>query len=161
MSIIIGIDPGMTGALAVLDRGQLVAVVPMPTTSGQVSGAEIAEIVDAYAPHHVYIEDVHAMPQNGSISSFKLGYNFGVVIGVVNAAHVPIMRVSSHRWKKSYNLIGKDKSASRALAMELYPAHAHSFRLRKDDGKAEATLIARWGLGEQIKQANSKSDALL
>jgi crossover junction endodeoxyribonuclease RuvC len=158
--VIIGIDPGMTGALAVLDRGQLVAIMPMPTTAGQVSGMEIAAILESYEPTRVCIEDVHAMPQNGSISSFKLGYNFGVVMGVINAAHIPIMRVTPHRWKKSYNLIGKDKSASRALAMELYPAHAHAFRLRKDDGKAEATLIARWGLGEYIRQANAEESLL-
>lgn len=159
--MIIGVDPGMTGALAVIDRGQLVAIMPMPTTNGQVSGSAIAEIIEGYAPTRVCIEDVHAMPQNGSISSFKLGYNFGIVVGVFNAARVPIMRVSSHRWKKSFNLIGKDKSASRALAMELYPAHAHSFRLKKDDGKAEAALIARWGLGEYIRQANTNEGALL
>jgi crossover junction endodeoxyribonuclease RuvC len=110
-----------------------------------------------FMPNHVCIEDVHAMPQNGSIGSFKLGYNFGVVVGVVHAARVPLLRVSPQRWKRTYNLVGKDKSASRSLAMELYPSHSSAFRLKRDDGKADATLIARWGVGELIRQANQET----
>jgi crossover junction endodeoxyribonuclease RuvC len=153
--IVLGIDPGMTGAIAVIDRGQLVALMSMPVADGRVDGTAVADLLLDYMPDHVCIEDVHAMPRNGSISGFKLGYNLGVVIGAVHAARIPLTRVSPQRWKKTYSLIGKDKSASRSLAMELYPSHAGDFRLKRDDGKADAVLIARWAAGTLIQQANA------
>lgn len=155
--IIIGIDPGVTGAMAVIEKGQLTGLMPMMASEGRVSGSWIALQLSSYKPDYVVVEDVHAMPRNGSVASFKLGYNYGVIVGVVQSLSHPLVRVSPQKWKRTYSLTGKGKDASRFLAQELYPSHAGDFRLKKDDGKAEAALIARWGLGHVIQTGNHPS----
>lgn len=154
-----GIDPGVTGAIAVIHGGHLKAVYDMPINDSRADGAEVAAILNDIAVASdiasVFIEDTQPMPKNGSIASFKLGYNTGVIVGVVQGLSYPLRRVRPVIWKRESGLIGKDKTASRGLATELYPSHAADFRLAKHDGRAEAALIARWGLGALIKEGNS------
>ena len=157
MSKIVGIDPGITGGIALLDNGELDAVEDMPVFDGRADGGAIADHFLAWEPTMVVIENTQPMPKNGSIASFSLGLNTGIVIGVVQAMGIPLHRVRPVTWKRAMHLHGKNKSASRGLANELYPAWRESFRLVKHDGRAEAVLIARWMLGEQIHAANASA----
>jgi hypothetical protein len=79
----------------------------------------------------------------GVSSVFKFGKNYGIVIGVATGLSHPLVKITPFDWKRSNGLIGKDKDASRQLAMELWPRHAESFKRKRDDGRAEAALIAR------------------
>lgn len=156
---VVGIDPGITGAMAVLFDGKLCKVIDMPVDDGRVSGATVSTILTNVANSaddvFVVIEDTQPMPKNGSISSFKLGLNTGICIGVVQSLSLPLRRVRPSEWKRNQGLIGKDKSASRGLASELWPSHAADFRLVKHDGRAEAALIARYGLTKLIQEGHS------
>lgn len=146
MRLTIGVDPGVTGAIAlVAEDGQLVDAFDMPTVANQVSAQLLATIecwgTDQFGT--VVIEDVHSMPKQGVTSSFNFGRSKGVVEGVFAGAGRPLEYVSPARWKKALGLT-KDKGASRRRAIELWPNHADKFARVKDDGRAEAALIALW-----------------
>jgi hypothetical protein len=145
MSTIVGIDPGVTGGLAVIREGRLAGVEPMPVHNGRADGMGIDELLVMWEPDAVYLEDTQPMPKNGSIASFSLGLNTGIVIGAVTANAFALVRVKPQLWKKRMGLTGKPKDASRGLARELFPEFADKFKLVKSDGLAEAALIARYG----------------
>jgi crossover junction endodeoxyribonuclease RuvC len=149
---VVGIDPGVTGGLAVLDGGQLVTVCGMPVFDGRCSGSILADLLRTMDPDEVVVEKTQPMPKNGSIASFSLGMNTGIIFGVVETLTYPLTKIRPVDWKRTNGLVGKDKKASRALAMELWPKYREQFRLAKDDGKAEAALIARAYLYSWIKE---------
>lgn len=153
-----GIDPGLNGALCLMDTSvPELSLFPMPTLATKKSKREvmpfmIADILlqDTKAP--VWIEQVGARPGQGVVSMFNFGKNYGMLFGVVAGLQMPVSSVTPQTWKKQLKLQpGKD--ASRAKAMELFPHYSEEFSLKKDDGKAEACLIATWaslyGPGEQ------------
>jgi crossover junction endodeoxyribonuclease RuvC len=156
--IIVGIDPGVTGALAIFGAGRLAGVVDMPVNDGRVNGSAIASWFLRWKPQVVYLEWTQPMPKNGSIASYSLGLNSGIVIGVVQALSIPLERVRPNAWKKAMGLTGKPKAASRGMATELFPEYADQFRRVKDDGRAEAALIARYGAYVNIQQAQTGRD---
>jgi len=156
MSFIIGIDPGASGAVAIIKtNGELVHVFDMPSVEVLVGGkakrrvspemlaAELRLYVDQGAT--AVIEQVGAMPGQGVSSMFAFGESFGLAKGVLAGLGIPCASVTPGKWKKALQLnAGKD--ASRAKAAALWPSQAGEFKRVKDDGKAEAALIARWGL---------------
>ena len=146
MTFTIGVDPGLSGAVAYVDySGALVDTYDMPVVAGQVSAQLLAdaECWDNGSFGTVVIEDVHAMPKQGVTSSFNFGRSKGVVEGVFAAAGRPIVYVPPAKWKRALGL-SKDKGACRRRAIELWPAHADKFARARDDGRAEAALIALW-----------------
>jgi len=149
---IVGIDPGVTGAIAWFTNGKLTILEDMPVEASRVNGAEVARLL-RWNVDVVYLEWTQPMPKNGSIASYSLGLNSGIVIGVVQALGIPLERVRPQVWKKAMGLTGKPKAASRGMATELWPDYADQFRRVKDDGRAEAALIARYGAYENIREA--------
>lgn len=153
---VVGIDPGLTGALAVLN-GEGVALFDLPVSKGEVNGyALLGELVlahDVDPIDAVFIEETHAMPQNGSKANFSQGFTMGAIITAVRSARLPMHRVAPSTWKAKMGLRGKDKSASRHLASELWPMA--EFKLVKHHNRAEAALIARYGLLHLIHQENA------
>jgi crossover junction endodeoxyribonuclease RuvC len=142
----IGIDPGKEGALALFLDGELLDVVDMPIAGGVVSAALlVAELEDfaraAGSRPTVYLEKVHAMPKQGVASSFGFGRSLGVVEGVVAALGWPLVWVAPQEWKKRHGLLRQDKDAARLLAIETWPDHVETFRLKKHLDRAEAALI--------------------
>lgn len=156
MTRIVGIDPGLGGALALLVDAKLADVADMPVYNKRANGKLIGDMLQGWAPDYVVIEDVHSMPKQGVASSFLFGMNTGIVIGAVQATGIPMIKISSGRWKVQMGLRGKPKDASRGLAMELWPDFADRFKLRKHDGRAEAALIARWYCHQLILGANAE-----
>jgi crossover junction endodeoxyribonuclease RuvC len=144
--VILGIDPGATGGLALLDPdGELTAVHDMPYLDGSVSAPLVAAIIrDTDAITAAYVERAQAMPRQGIASTFKYGTGYGVLLGVLGALHIPTTTVRPTEWKRTAGL-SADKGASRRRAIELWPAQAETFARVKDDGRAEAALIARHG----------------
>lgn len=144
--IVIGVDPGKTGAIALLDEhGQLIDAFDMPEIGGKVSPYLLAD-ADNWADNRfgvVIIEDVHAMPKQGVTSAFGFGRSFGVVEGVFAAAGRPCRYVTPAKWKRDLGLTA-DKHMSRRRAIELWPERAQLFARARDDGRAEAALIAHW-----------------
>ena len=145
--MIIGIDPGAQGAIAWLDDdGTLRAVEDMPTLDGRVSGHLVGSLFlqhgSLITPTCV-VEDVHAMPGQGVSTTFRFGRNLGTVEGAMAALGAQMVYVSPAKWKRAIGL-SKDKTASRLAAIERFPEHADLFKRVKDDGRAEAALIAEW-----------------
>ena len=153
MSRVIGIDPGLSGAVAVL-YGDTLRVIDMPTMTverngkakRQVSASELAELIYSCQGEdcHVYVEKVSAMAGQGVTSVFSFGRSFGMIEGILAAFKLPVTYVAPATWVKAVGR-GQGKDASRARAMELFPNNQTDFKRVKDDGRADAALIAYWG----------------
>lgn len=149
----IGIDPGLSGAIAILSPENL-KIFDMPTMTverngkakRQVSAAELAEMLYLYSGRdcHVYCERVSAMAGQGVTSVFSFGRSFGMIEGILAAFKMPVTFVPPATWVKAVGR-GQGKDASRARAMELFPSDQDQFKRVKDDGRADAALIAHWG----------------
>ncbi len=148
--IAIGIDPGLTGGIAIL--GPTPVVHDMPTIlyskTGFVKRAVdvngLAGILAPYAdlPCHVFLERVNAFPGQGVGSMFSLGMSYWGAAGVVAAIGLPLNLIGPADWKGHFHL-NAEKELARGLASRLYPMLDLS--KKKDHGKAEALLIARYG----------------
>jgi len=150
--LILGIDVGISGAVALLDGNKLVAVHDMPTVSVNVGGKKKRRI-DARALYlllhfekleHAFIEIVNARPNQGVSSMFAFGQASGIAEAIAWVMTPDVTGVRPQTWKKHFKL-GSDKGESRQLASELWPDQADRFKRVKDDGRAEAALIGLWG----------------
>ena len=142
---ILGIDPGLSGALGFyFPAVQRVALEDIPTADGEVSSPALAVRVKAFKPSMVVLERVHSMPKQGVASTFKFGMSFGEVRGVIGALGIPLYLVTPQKWKKHYRL-SSDKEESRAMAIRLFPNNADRLQRKKDEGRAEAALLAKYG----------------
>jgi len=164
MSIIIGVDPGKSGAIAALTyEGRLVGVDDMPVVGPIISPVLLDEAVHNYidplslTQGVAVIEDVHAMPKQGVSSVFSFGRALGVAEAVCACNELAIHYVPPARWKKNLGL-SSDKGVSRRRAIELWPASADLFKRVKDDGRAEAALIAYWWLQHGPGMATTQGD---
>lgn len=143
---ILGIDPGLEGALAYFfpDRPERIACEDMPVVAGNVDAVTLAAGIESMMPDEVFLEQVGSMPGQGVASTFKFGRGFGTVIGVCGALKRPLHLVAPTRWKAHFRL-SADKEASRALALRTFPVCGFQFQRKKDHGRAEAALLARYG----------------
>jgi len=158
--MIIGIDPGKTGAIAIMtDAGVLVAVKDLPietyTMSSQgkpqwrLAVRPFVEIVNnadlnGYALT-VMIEQGWARPGEGVSSSYKAGRLMGALeTACMTVRQVRPCYVLPQHWKTHFNLIGQEKSASLELARKYYPDAIDELSRKKDHNRGEAILIARY-----------------
>ena len=158
MKIFLGVDPGASGAIAVLrEDGVLLEVIDMPVvelkvgkaTKRRVSPEILAHALRPYAGAIAYLEQVSAMPGQGVSSMFAFGESYGIVKGVLAALGISINLVTPGTWKKAMGLnAGKD--GSRARAMQMWPERVGDFKRVKDDGRAEASLIAEFGKAKNL-----------
>lgn len=146
--IIAGIDPGITGALVLIDDDGYLKVYGVPTVGKDPDYVRWAQewASPLKLAAHVWIEKVAAMPKQGVSSTFTFGERYGFILGLVAASGTAFSYVRPQEWKKRVGIVsGADKGASRLRASEMFPAHSGNWKLVKDDGKAEAALIARYG----------------
>ena len=152
--IIFGIDPGISGAISVLENKKVIEIYDMPTmidgkkNKKQVNGSQVANIIkerlDEDKEIIVVVEHVNAMPGQGVTSMFNFGQSFGVIKGICSALSLPIYFVRPVKWKKHFNLIKTNKDASRTKVIEVYPEISSKLSRKKDSNKADAILIARY-----------------
>ena len=152
--IIIGIDPGINGAICFFKKGEVLDVIDMPTmaegkknkrqVNGQQIFNEISKIIEVYSNDNikVVVEKVSAMPGQGVTSMFNFGQSFGVIKGICAAMQLPIFFVTPAKWKKYFDLINTQKDASRTKAIEIFPKISSILSKKKDSNKADAILIA-------------------
>ncbi|MBB6254110.1 hypothetical protein [Nitrospirillum iridis] len=148
--VVIGIDPGLSGAIAVLSPDGALVVHDMPThrlTRTELDLPALAHIFDGLAKEAApvaFLERVGAMPGQGVSSMFKFGTCFGALQGLLAAHFIPVTLVTPQSWKRAMGCpAGKD--AARARASQLLPRQAGLWPLKKHDGRAEAALIALYG----------------
>ena len=152
--LIIGIDPGIAGAICFFEKGKVKDVIDMPTMAEgkknkrQINGRqiynEISSRIDSYSSENinVVVEQVSAMPGQGVTSMFNFGQSFGVIKGICSAMQLPIFFVRPAKWKKYFDLINSQKDASRTRAIEMFPNISSILSKKKDANKADAILIA-------------------
>ena len=146
---VIGIDPGITGALVLLDDGVPIEWMHMPTVKlykgARVNAVVLAEFLKQECDM-VVIEQVHAMPNQGVSSMFSFGHSAGTISGVLGALQMPHVYTTPQAWKKYYGLIGKDKDASRTLAIQTWPKWRDLDKKIKGQALADAAFIALQGV---------------
>ena len=150
--IIIGIDPGINGAISIIENKKIIEVYDTPTmidgkkNKRQINGAQVTNIfkerLNGEKEVVVVVEHVNAMPGQGVTSMFNFGQSFGVIKGICAALNLPIYFVRPAKWKKHFNLIKTNKDASRTKVIEVYPEISIKLHRKKDSNRADAILIA-------------------
>ena len=164
----LGVDIGNRGALALLERRgehlDLIQTFDMPVLRDGLAGRPalnaplVAEIIAKTHASMAYVELVHARPGEGAVGAFAFGRSRGVVEGVLAALSIPVVHIAPASWKRAVGLPAghaRAKDAARSDAIKRWPAQAALFARVKDDGRAEAALIAVAGLlRERAAQAS-------
>ena len=162
---IIGIDPGLSGAIAVLEDNKIKDLFDMPVmTEGkknkrQLNSAQLVKLLTENIKINediaIVVEQVNAMPGQGVTSMFNFRQTFGAIKGISATLKLPIFFVRPSKWKKHFELINSSKDASRTKAIEMYPSFADQLSKKKDVNKSDAILIARFfsetGFKEDLK----------
>ena len=152
--LIIGIDPGISGAICFFKDGEVKEIIDMPVMAEgkknkkQVNGPQIYN--ELYSRINktskkdifVIIEQVSAMPGQGVTSMFNFGQSFGVLKGICSAMQLSMHFVRPAKWKKYFGLIKTEKDASRTKVIEIFPYISSQLSRKKDSNKADAILIA-------------------
>ena len=149
---IIGIDPGLSGAIAIMKNNKVQNIFDMPVMAEgkknkrQLNSAQLVNILKENVLENeeavVVVEQVNAMPGQGVTSMFNFGQSFGILKGICSAMQLPIYFVRPAKWKKYFNLINSEKDASRTRAIEIFPYFSSQLSKKKDANKADAILIA-------------------
>jgi len=151
---IIGIDPGLSGAIAILKDNKVLEIFDIPVMSEgkknkkQLNSAQLVNLIKENTINDedvaVVVEQVNAMPGQGVTSMFNFGQTFGAIKGVCAALKLPIFFVRPSKWKKHFELINSSKDASRTKTIEMYPSLSSQLAKKKDVNKSDAILIARY-----------------
>ena len=162
--IIIGIDPGLSGAIAILDDKKVLSIFEMPVMAEgkknkrQLNSAQLVNIIKSNIIKSdeiaVVVEQVNAMPGQGVTSMFNFGQTFGAIKGVCAALELPIFFVRPSKWKKHFELINTHKDASRTKAIEMFPKISSILSKKKDVNKSDAILIARFFSETRLNKGN-------
>ena len=154
MMRIFGIDPGIAGAIAILDEKKIVDVIDLPTMADgkknkrQLNSAHLSQYISNNITNInktvVVVEQVNAMPGQGVTSMFNFGQTFGAIKGISATLKLPIFFVRPSKWKKHFELINSSKDASRTKVIEMYPYLSDQLSKKKDVNKSDAILIARF-----------------
>ncbi len=152
--LIIGIDPGISGAICFFENGEVKEIIEMPTMADgkknkkQINGTqiynEILGRIRGFSKKDIFvvIEQVSAMPGQGVTSMFNFGQSFGVIKGICSAMQLSTYFIRPVKWKKYFGLIKSEKDASRTKAIEIFPYISPNLSKKKDANKADAILIA-------------------
>ena len=146
----LGVDPGATGALALIGDQGTVFVLDWPGDE-QALAHKLWEIQLDYDVQEVVLEYQQAFPQQGVSSTFKTGMNYGMWLGAMAILRWPVRIVRPTAWKKgmcypsSKGTAGKKatKEYSLTLARRAFPQLSEDLKRKKDHNRAEALLLAR------------------
>ena len=138
---IIGIDPGLKGAIAVLENNKVKEIFDVPVmpegkkNKRQLNSAQLVKMLKNISYNKeetvVVVENVSAMPGQGVTSMFNFGQTFGAIKGICAALELPIFFVRPAKWKKHFDLINSSKDASRTKAIEMYPSISDQLSKKK------------------------------
>ena len=161
---IIGIDPGLSGAIAILENNKVLNIFDIPVMSEgkknkrQLNSALLVNLlrenIDKEEEVAVVVEQVNAMPGQGVTSMFNFGQTFGAIKGICAALEFPIYFVRPSKWKKHFELINSSKDSSRTKAIEMYPKLSNQLAKKKDVNKSDAILIARYFSETRLTKEN-------
>ena len=155
--VIIGVDPGKKGGIAVIgENKEIISLTPMPLIGGKTIDANALANLFEVADSVMYIEKVNAMPKQGVVSMFNFGFGCGLIEGIAAAFSIPYYKITPQTWMKIMHrgCDGKLDTKSRSIQVvkRQFPnlSLLATPRSKKDhDGMAEALLIALYGLGQE------------
>ena len=158
---IIGIDPGLSGAVAVMQDKKVINIYDMPVMAEgkknkrQLNSSQLVNIIKENINEDeeaiVVVEQVNAMPGQGVTSMFNFGQTFGAIKGVCAALKLPIFFVRPSKWKKHFELINSSKDSSRTKVIEMYPTLSDQLAKKRDVNKSDAVLIAKFYFETKLK----------
>lgn len=162
--LVVGVDPGLSGALFFLDLDRRPAygtAIDIPVhlltrggkTKREIDVAGLALLLSRPLLH-AFVETVNAMPGQGVTSMFAFGRALGTVLGVLGALEIPTTMVSPAQWKRSLAL-SKGKGAARSRASQLLPHCAFQWPLAGHHDRAEAALLALYGSQQFLSSTSS------
>jgi Holliday junction resolvasome RuvABC endonuclease subunit len=151
--IYIGIDPGLTGAVASYGRGRILAVADMPTTQRtyghgrEVDWKKFRDVMmqissDSSEDYFAVVENVGVMPKQGAVSGFQFGQVMGGIKAVLDCMYMEWGLIHPATWKKRFGLVGSDKDATRQMILQAYPDTIDWLKLAKHHNRADAMAIA-------------------
>ena len=159
---IIGIDPGLSGGIAILEDNKVKEMYDMPVMADgkknkrQLNSALLVQLlkdnIKSIEDTVMVVEQVNAMPGQGVTSMFNFGQTFGAIKGICAALGLPIFFVRPAKWKKHFELINSSKDASRTKVIEMYPSISDKLSKKKDVNKSDAVLIARYYSETRFKE---------
>jgi hypothetical protein len=150
----LGIDPGVRGALVVVEitdgvAPQLMVAIDIPVVGlgakERVDVLAIRDWIAAYQPQAAFIERAQAMPKQGASSGFKYGRAVGAIEAAIALCGIPLTIVEPAPWKRFHGLRGREKELSRLRALQLFPCANGLLARKRDHGRAEAALIGLYG----------------
>ncbi|HEY8331553.1 MAG TPA: hypothetical protein VIO83_09535 [Pseudomonas sp.] len=160
MRLTFGVDPGLTGAVATLIDGEPGPVLDMPTVEvdgwGEVDARAVVVFIRELRAAHpgayvsACIEKVGARPGDGGTSAFRFGQTAGKLQAILEVLGIPATRVVPAQWKRAFLLLKQDKDAARLLAIARFPSAQKILSRKKDNGRADALLIALWHENTQL-----------
>ena len=142
-SLFIGIDPGKSGGIAVIDE------VCNTVNTAPYSDEELRNTASSYSRNNrvtCCLEKVSAMPKQGVTGMFNFGKSYGYIKGVLESFSIPYQEISPQKWKKEFGLTS-DKTASVEVCRRLFPdvnLLATPRCKKAHDGMAEALLMAEY-----------------
>jgi crossover junction endodeoxyribonuclease RuvC len=159
-ALILGIDPDLHGALALINRdtGVLVDVLDVPLLElkgkSELDVSQLAATLDDLAKSigEAWIEKAGPRPVQGVIGAFGTGYHYGVLVGLVRAQFIRLTAVAPATWKRAMR-VTSDKDEARKEASLMFPAECRRWGLKKHHGRAEAALIAAYGRRQVLREA--------
>lgn len=140
----LGIDNGLSGALAFYNEDEMI-IYDMPTL--QINKRKVIDeqalraLILNDRPAHCLIEKLTPLPRISGLTAFSMGHSEGLIKGILTGFNVPYTLVRPADWKKTMGC-PKDKDAARLRASQLMPDFAHNWIRKKDDGRAEAAILA-------------------
>jgi crossover junction endodeoxyribonuclease RuvC len=166
---VVGCDPGMTGAFAILVDRVLVDVIDMPVTIRETGKnrvvfdvdnrpkmkratqrlllpeeiARVFGIIALYAPATLFIEQVNERP--GQSGMFSFGRGLGLIEMAAFASNIPVATVAPNTWQHVMRG-SSDKKKSLETARHLFPGYSETFKRQMDHGRADAALIGMYGV---------------
>ena len=152
--LIIGMDPGISGAICFFENGEVKEIIDMPNMADgkknkrQINGPQLYNEISSRIKNTpkkeivVVIEQVSAMPGQGVTSMFNFGQSFGVLKGICSAMQLSMHFIRPAKWKKYFGLIKTEKDASRTKVIEIFPYISSQLSRKKDSNKADAILIS-------------------
>lgn len=157
---VLGIDPGLKGAIALYNEKGLQSVLEIPTVKSSGRGREVlwASLNQQWDElffwaDHVFLERVNARPLDGGSSAFKFGSIYGGLRGLIVAKLIPYTLVTPGTWMKVMGVGRGSKEASCLRAEQLFPTEGfRGPKGGKKDGVAEAALIAKYGFDKLTKE---------
>jgi crossover junction endodeoxyribonuclease RuvC len=152
----LGIDPGITGAVGLVNEHALLFVGDLPIhtvavgtkTRSELDLAGLREMLmqlTLQGIDHVILEQVGTRPGEGRVSAFKFGYTTGAITGLVAGLQLPYTTIRPQQWQKLVGC-GPSPDEARRRCTQLYPTAASHLTLKKHAGRADSLLLAHAGL---------------